>query len=178
MSYCPRESRHRFIKRAIPIGIIVLISLYPLIRKFPSHPEEKEIEREKSVLPTSARDVIVLGIDFSQYRGDVFTRSNIEIIADIDRAFQELEGIRKYSSLLNTTVVTAMHDEIMVLPFISAGPVDSWVPADMTLTSKSGDKRVLKVLAYQKKISENREDRLFIFTFPPSIEGTGLLVHS
>jgi hypothetical protein len=48
----------------------------------------------------------------------------------------------------------------------------------MTLTARNGDKRVLKVIAYQKKIDENRENRLFLFTFPPSIEGTSLLVHS
>jgi hypothetical protein len=48
----------------------------------------------------------------------------------------------------------------------------------MTLTSKSGDERVIKVLAYQKTISEHREDRLFLFTFPPSIDGSGLLIHS
>jgi hypothetical protein len=48
----------------------------------------------------------------------------------------------------------------------------------MTLTSRSGDKRVIKVLAYQKTINEHREDRLFLFTFPPSIDGSGLLIHS
>ena len=48
----------------------------------------------------------------------------------------------------------------------------------MTLTSRTGDTRVTRVLAYQKKVSENREDRLFLFSFPPSVKGTGLLVHS
>ncbi len=48
----------------------------------------------------------------------------------------------------------------------------------MTLTSRFGDRRVIKVQAYQKKKSEEREDRLFLFTFPPSVKGTGLLVHS
>lgn len=35
-----------------------------------------------------------------------------------------------------------------------------------------------KVEAYQKTLSEKRENRLFMFTFPPSVRGTGLLVHS
>ncbi len=48
----------------------------------------------------------------------------------------------------------------------------------MTLTSRTGDTRITKVIAYQKRKSENREDRLFLFTFPPSVKGTGLLVHS
>jgi len=48
----------------------------------------------------------------------------------------------------------------------------------MSLTSRTGDTRVTKVIAYQKRKSENREDRLFLFTFPPSVKGTGLLVHS
>ena len=48
----------------------------------------------------------------------------------------------------------------------------------MTLTSRTGDTRTIKVDAYQKRSSESREDRLFLFTFPPSVEGTGLLVNS
>ena len=48
----------------------------------------------------------------------------------------------------------------------------------MTLVSRRGDTRVTKVIAYQKRKSENREDRLFLFTFPPSVKGTGFLVHS
>jgi hypothetical protein len=48
----------------------------------------------------------------------------------------------------------------------------------MTLTSRKGDTRVMKVIAYQKRISENREDRLFLFEYPPSVKGSGLLVNS
>jgi len=48
----------------------------------------------------------------------------------------------------------------------------------MTLSSRTGDTRVTRVMAYQKKVSENREDRLFLFTYPPSVKGTGLLVNS
>ena len=48
----------------------------------------------------------------------------------------------------------------------------------LTLISKRGDTRITKVQAYQKTLSENRENRLFLFTFPPSVRGTGLLVHS
>lgn len=48
----------------------------------------------------------------------------------------------------------------------------------MTLISKSGSKREISVTAYQKKKDENREDRVFLFTAPPSVKGTGLLVHS
>jgi len=99
-----------------------------------------------------------------------------------------IRAIRPFLYMLMFCMLT------VYLPFYPAYPVDIYEIVErarelrsplkleasftMTLTSKSGDKRVLKVLAYQKKISENREDRLFIFTFPPSIEGTGLLVHS
>jgi hypothetical protein len=48
----------------------------------------------------------------------------------------------------------------------------------MTLTSRTGDTRETQVMAYQKHVSENRENRLFLFTYPPSVKGTGLLVHS
>ncbi len=46
------------------------------------------------------------------------------------------------------------------------------------LISKNQDTRLIKVNAYQKLVSESRTDRLFLFIFPPSIRGTGLLVHS
>jgi len=51
---------------------------------------------------------------------------------------------------------------------------------DLTLTvvSPGGDRRVTRVTAYQKRRSPEREDRLFVFTFPPNVRGTALLVHS
>ena len=48
----------------------------------------------------------------------------------------------------------------------------------MILVSPRGNERSMEVMAYQRRRSETREDRLFIFTHPPSVEGTGLLVHS
>ncbi len=48
----------------------------------------------------------------------------------------------------------------------------------MALISPRGNQRTMEVMAYQRRQSETREDRLFIFTYPPSVEGTGLLVHS
>ena len=48
----------------------------------------------------------------------------------------------------------------------------------MVLISPQGNQRTMEVMAYQWRRSETREDRLFIFTHPPSVEGTGLLVHS
>ncbi len=48
----------------------------------------------------------------------------------------------------------------------------------LTVISPGGDRRVTRVTAYQKKRSPVREDRLFVFTFPPNVRGTALLVHS
>ena len=48
----------------------------------------------------------------------------------------------------------------------------------MTLISAGGGQRNTEVLAFQRQLSDSREDRLFIFTHPPSVKGTGLLVHS
>ena len=48
----------------------------------------------------------------------------------------------------------------------------------LTVTSPGGDRRVTRVTAYQKARSAEREDRLFVFTFPPNVRGTALLVHS
>jgi outer membrane lipoprotein-sorting protein len=48
----------------------------------------------------------------------------------------------------------------------------------MILISPRGNERAMEVEAYQRRQSETREDRLFVFTHPPSVAGTGLLVHS
>lgn len=48
----------------------------------------------------------------------------------------------------------------------------------MTLYSSRGHERSMEVKAYQKSYGEDRENRLFIFEFPPNVKGTGLLIHS
>ena len=48
----------------------------------------------------------------------------------------------------------------------------------MTLTSPGGDRRVIRAVAYQKQRADGREDRLFVFTHPPNVRDTVLLVHS
>ena len=48
----------------------------------------------------------------------------------------------------------------------------------MTLTSPRGDRRVIRAVAYQKQRTAGREDRLFVFTDPPNVRDTALLVHS
>jgi hypothetical protein len=48
----------------------------------------------------------------------------------------------------------------------------------ITLISNSGDKREIKAKAYQKLIENKQMNRLFSFSSPPSVRGTGLLIHS
>ena len=48
----------------------------------------------------------------------------------------------------------------------------------VTLISQRGDERKVIARIYQKRMEENRIGRLFLFEFPPSIRGTGLLIHS
>ena len=48
----------------------------------------------------------------------------------------------------------------------------------LTITSPDGAQRVIRADAYQKRRSAAREDRLFVFTFPPNVRDTALLVHS
>ncbi len=49
---------------------------------------------------------------------------------------------------------------------------------NLKLTSYNQDVREIEAEAYQKQVSENQENRVFIFNYPPSVKGTGLLVHS
>ena len=69
-------------------------------------------------------------------------------------------------------------DEILARSDSVVHPTNLQGRFTMTLVSSRGDERVTEVAAYQKRVSETREDRLFLFTFPPSVEGTGLLVNS
>ena len=46
------------------------------------------------------------------------------------------------------------------------------------LISQSGDVREIEARAYQKLVGEHQNNRLFIFDFPPTVRGTGLLLHS
>ncbi len=46
------------------------------------------------------------------------------------------------------------------------------------LIAKNGDTREIVAKAYQKNISSMQINRLFVFDFPPTVRGTGLLLHS
>jgi hypothetical protein len=46
------------------------------------------------------------------------------------------------------------------------------------LISQSGDVREIEARAYQKLVGEYQNNRLFVFDFPPTVRGTGLLLHS
>ncbi|MDE0026197.1 MAG: outer membrane lipoprotein-sorting protein [Spirochaetaceae bacterium] len=48
----------------------------------------------------------------------------------------------------------------------------------LTITAPSGDERVISAQFYQKRRSDQREDRLFVFTYPPDVRDMALLVHS
>lgn len=46
------------------------------------------------------------------------------------------------------------------------------------LISAAGDVREIKARAYQKMVGAVQNNRLFVFDFPPTVRGTGLLIHS
>ena len=48
----------------------------------------------------------------------------------------------------------------------------------LTITAPSGDQRVIRADSYQKQRSAERQDRLFVFTFPPNVRDMAMLVHS
>ena len=48
----------------------------------------------------------------------------------------------------------------------------------LTITSPNGDQRVIRANSYQKQRGAVRQDRLFVFTYPPNVRDTALLVHS
>ena len=46
------------------------------------------------------------------------------------------------------------------------------------LISRNQDIREIEATAYQKQFGDNQENRIFLFSFPPPVRGTGLLIHS
>ena len=48
----------------------------------------------------------------------------------------------------------------------------------VSLISQRGDVREIKARVYQKNIGEFQNNRLFLFDFPATVRGTGLLLHS
>ena len=48
----------------------------------------------------------------------------------------------------------------------------------LTITSPNGDQRVIRADSYQKQRNVERQDRLFVFTYPPNVRDTALLIHS
>lgn len=49
---------------------------------------------------------------------------------------------------------------------------------NLELISRKGDVRKIEARAFQKHVGEAQNNRLFIFDFPPTVRGTGLLLHS
>jgi hypothetical protein len=48
----------------------------------------------------------------------------------------------------------------------------------VTMTAANGDTREIQAKAYQKQMNDDQINRLFLFDFPPSVRGTGMLIHS
>lgn len=94
------------------------MSFFPLVKNTELSSTLKEDKEETTSLPTAAREVIVMVLDFSSSDIDTLDQAGLEIINEIHKAIGEMEGIRNYSTLLNTPVVKAVDDEILVVPFI------------------------------------------------------------
>ncbi|MBA7674498.1 hypothetical protein ES703_82713 [subsurface metagenome] len=114
------------LRKTIPIFFLILVSLYPLIKRPEISLDSREPDREDSKLPTSARDVIVLVVDFSQFPGDALDYRNLKIISKIDKSVQELEGLRRHSSLIGASIVKAQQDEILVVHFITLNLINNY----------------------------------------------------
>lgn len=72
---------------------------------------------------------------------------------------------------IEVTTILKKGDEIISPPYIRG-------IFHLKLISYNNDIREIEAEAYQKRVSDFQENRIFIFSFPPSVKGTGLLVHS
>lgn len=123
----------------IPVLVLFIISLYPLFHGSKLSTAGTDQKKETSSLPTSAKDVVVLVCDFSSTPGDALDPGGLDIISEIHTSIREMEGIRSYSSLLNTPVVKTRDDEILVLPFISADLLVSYDQNEITILRSQYD---------------------------------------
>ncbi|MCK4543265.1 MAG: outer membrane lipoprotein-sorting protein [Spirochaetales bacterium] len=72
---------------------------------------------------------------------------------------------------IDSKTILEAADKIMTPPYLKG-------VFQIKLISRNQDIREIEAEAYQKQVGDNQENRVFIFTFPPSVRGTGLLVHS
>jgi len=103
----------------IPLLVLLLVSLYPLFQRFTKPEKPREIERADALLPATARDVLLLTADFSELPGDVLDPSNLKVVSEIEGSLGDMDGLRRYSSILTASVIRAEQDEILVAPFIT-----------------------------------------------------------
>jgi len=124
----------------IPLLVLLLVSLYPLGERFAKPQTSAEVERADSLLPAAARDVLLLTADFSGNPGDALDSANLAAISEIDRSLDEMQGLRRSSSLLSASVIKAEQDEILVMPFISEQVLHSYDPVKINdLKTHYGD---------------------------------------
>ena len=81
---------------------------------------------------------------------------------------------------LTATVPLAAQDAAAIAARADARGAPDDLSGSLTLTiiSPNGAQRVIRADSYQKQRSAEREDRLFVFTYPPNVRDTALLVHS
>lgn len=116
----------------IPFLVLIAISFVPLLQSLLKPGIEEVIDRQDSLLPASARDVVLLTADFSSVPGDVLDSKNLQIVSEIDRALAEMRGLKGYGSLLSTPIVRAQKDEILVVPFILKEWIQSYNPQEIS----------------------------------------------
>ena len=68
--------------------------------------------------------------------------------------------------------------EIVARADARGAPDDISATITLTITAPNGDRRVIRADSYQKQRGAERVDRLFVFTHPPNVRDTALLVHS
>ncbi len=120
-----------FKTKHIPFLILILVSIFPLLQYVYRSEKVEETDHEDSLLLASANDVVLLIADFSQVPGDALDLDNLMIISEIDKSLEEMEGLKRYRSILNASVIRAQYDEILVTPFISRELIRSYDPQEI-----------------------------------------------
>ena len=72
---------------------------------------------------------------------------------------------------IDVNTILESGDELITPPYLKG-------VFQITLISRTQDIRKIEAVAYQKQVGDNQENRVFLFNFPHSVRGTGLLVHS
>ena len=81
--------------RNIPFLVLVFVSLYPVLEQVLPQEKPQTVEWADSLLPTAARDVLLVTADFSSQADDALGPVGLSVVSEIDKSLADMAGLRR-----------------------------------------------------------------------------------